>query len=291
MSADPLATLRKIAREGPIEIDDPQLLTDLPQKQVGFDVRRSDDRIFQGMNEYVFLSSLPKGKASGVVVESDFSPPEPEEIDMTLEGTYLKWIGRLAWLARLRFDLAFAASELAAFSKTPTERHLAVIITLIRMYAARPKKIVFVSVSDAELRIFIDSGFRGKTCSARSALIIQLADRSWNWRCWLNILDWATYREKRLVLSAPGGELLAIRAGLKRLPLLVRSLRILFRSLSVRMFTDSATSLGQTESGVSKKEQGLTGILKWCAQELGGMNVKLQHVSGEREQLADGLTK
>jgi len=289
----PLSTLKQIAQTGPVSMDDATLLSSESVKLVGFDVFRTDKAICQSMEGYLTLKALPLGKRSGVLVESDFLPPSPGEIDMSLEDEMRKWVGRAMWVSRSRFDIAFAVFTLAQFSNTPTVRHLAAVITVLHLVAAKRKRLRFVRIRFrfAQLRLFVDAAFDASTCSSRSAFLFQLADASWSLICWLNILDWATHKEKRKVLSAPGAELLAIRMGLKRLPLMLRTLHFLFPSLEVVLFSDSATSLSQMETGVAKKEEGLSGILAWCVQEVKRMDVKLRHCDGKTQQLADGLTK
>uniref|UniRef100_A0A0G4GQZ1 Uncharacterized protein n=1 Tax=Chromera velia CCMP2878 TaxID=1169474 RepID=A0A0G4GQZ1_9ALVE len=160
-------------------MDDATLLSSKSVKLVSFDMFRTDEAMCQSMEGYLTLEALPLEKRSGVLVESDVLPPCPGEIDMRLEGEMKKWVGRAMWVSRSRFDIAFAVSTLAQFSNTPTVRHLAAVITVLRIVAAKRKGLRFVRIRFhfAQLRLFVDAAFDASTCSSR-CFLLQLADAS-----------------------------------------------------------------------------------------------------------------
>uniref|UniRef100_A0A0G4H421 Uncharacterized protein n=1 Tax=Chromera velia CCMP2878 TaxID=1169474 RepID=A0A0G4H421_9ALVE len=90
----PLSTLKQIVQTGPVSMDDATLLSSESVKLVGFDVFRIDKAICQSMEGYLTLEALLLGKRSGVLVESNFLPPSPGEIDISLEDEMRKWVGR-----------------------------------------------------------------------------------------------------------------------------------------------------------------------------------------------------
>jgi hypothetical protein len=100
--------------------------------------RKSNIEVLVGQPEYALNieTGLSVKEASRKIAPHDFKQQEVIEIDMSLQKEHQALVGKLGWLAKTQFHLAFSMSAISSFNHRPTKHSLALVKRLCE-YAKR----------------------------------------------------------------------------------------------------------------------------------------------------------
>uniref|UniRef100_A0A0G4I103 RNase H type-1 domain-containing protein n=1 Tax=Chromera velia CCMP2878 TaxID=1169474 RepID=A0A0G4I103_9ALVE len=139
-------------------------------------------------------------------------------------------------------------------------------------------KSLFSGVDDPKLVLFVDAAYSLSRCEGRGGFEAYLVDKKEsiaNVR-FSNLVVWKSKRIKRKLISSTSAELCALIDGVKQSFQWKQLAEALWmKPLEVEVYTDSAPLMEQLESGQSRREPHMDGLLAYARQELRALKAKV----------------
>uniref|UniRef100_A0A0G4HQU1 Reverse transcriptase domain-containing protein n=1 Tax=Chromera velia CCMP2878 TaxID=1169474 RepID=A0A0G4HQU1_9ALVE len=290
-SADPLRDFASIRKR--LQMDEPEILVEGGEMgYTGLEVKKNGDEFVISQEGY--LSSIPVEKESLPRKNLSFDLlAKEEEKDESLITVMQKVMGILGWVCRTSVDLAFLFSELSRYNSCPTGAKLTAALLAFVRVKEKGETLRMNAVVDPKIALFVDAAYSLVRCEERSGFECYLVDEKETVEVMrrTNLVAWKSKRIKRKLISSTSAELCALVDGMKQAFQWNELVSALWgKSPSVEIYTDSAPLLAQLESGSSKREPRMDGLLKYVWQELRALRAKVSWVS-TKDQRADKHTK
>uniref|UniRef100_A0A0G4I233 Uncharacterized protein n=1 Tax=Chromera velia CCMP2878 TaxID=1169474 RepID=A0A0G4I233_9ALVE len=192
----------------------------------------------------------------------------------------------------------FALSQKAYLKSIPVQKEdlpcKSLSLELIELSAEeQTDESFFGGVDDPKLALFVDAAYSLSRCEGRGGFEAYLVDKKEsiaNMR-FSNLVVWKSKRIKRKLISSTSAELCALVDGVKQSFQWKRLAEALWmKPLEVEVYTDSALLMEQLESGQSRREPRMDGLLVYARQELRALKAKVLWVQTDRQR-ADRHTK
>uniref|UniRef100_A0A0G4IAG5 Reverse transcriptase Ty1/copia-type domain-containing protein n=1 Tax=Chromera velia CCMP2878 TaxID=1169474 RepID=A0A0G4IAG5_9ALVE len=263
-SDDPVRDLEPLCKR--LEMDEPEILECGGEMgYTGMEVKRTEEGF--ALSQKAYLESIPVQKED---LPHKFLSPEliessaEEETDESLVSVMQKVMGVLGWVCCTTTDLAYLFSELSRYNSRPSGSKLvAALLALIRTHE-KGDCLQFSGVDDPKLALFVDAAYSLSCCEGRGGFEVYLVDKKEsiaNMR-FSNLVAWKSKRIKRKLISSTSAELCALVDGVKQSFQWKRLAEALWmKPLEVEVYTDSAPLMEQLESGQSRREPHMDGLL------------------------------
>ncbi|KAL6315942.1 hypothetical protein AAG906_013776 [Vitis piasezkii] len=163
---------------------------------LGMEIARSKKGIAVSQRKYVLdllnetgmLGCKPAETPMDTTVkleESDGSAP----VD---KGRYQRLVGKLIYLSHTRPDIGFSVSVVSQFMNNPTEKHMTVVIRILRYLKMTPGKgLFFQRTTKKEIEIFSDADWAGSVTDRRST-------SGYCSFVWGNLVTWRSKKQSSL---------------------------------------------------------------------------------------------
>jgi len=292
-SADPARDFEPLRQR--LKMDEPEILSAGDEMgYTGLEVRKNESGFEISQEAYlksipVQTDDLPRKSLSPEMLNEE----KEEEKEEDLVAVMMKVMGVLGWVCRTSADLAFVFSELSRYSSHPTGSKL--VAALLALIRAREKNdsLHFEGVIDPKLALFVDAAYSLSRCEGRGGFEAYLVDKKEKIEGMrrTNLVAWKGKRIKKKLISSTSAKLCALVDGVKQSFQWKRLAEALWmKPLEVEIYTDSAPLMEQLESGYSKREPRMDGLLKYVQQELRALKTRVLWVS-TNWQRADRHTK
>uniref|UniRef100_A0A0G4FP54 Uncharacterized protein n=1 Tax=Chromera velia CCMP2878 TaxID=1169474 RepID=A0A0G4FP54_9ALVE len=260
-------------------MDEPEILSaEGEMGYTGLEVRKNESGFEISQEAYlksipIQTNDLPRKSLSSEMLNEEKEEKKEED----LVAVMMKVMGVLGWVYRTFADLAFVFNELSRYSSRPTGSKLvAALLALIRAHE-KNDSLRFEGVIDPKLALFVDAAYSLSRCEGRGGFEAYLVDKKEKIEGMrrTNLAAWKSKRIKRKLISSISAELCALVDGVKQSFQWKRLAEALWmKPLKVEIYTDSAPLMEQLESGYSKREPRIDGLLKYVQQELRALNFK-----------------
>uniref|UniRef100_A0A0G4GMD3 Reverse transcriptase Ty1/copia-type domain-containing protein n=1 Tax=Chromera velia CCMP2878 TaxID=1169474 RepID=A0A0G4GMD3_9ALVE len=278
-----------------LKMDKPEILSAGGEMgYTGLEVRKNESGFEISQEAYlksipVQTNDLPRKSLSPEMLNEE----REEEKEEDLVAVMMKVMGVLGWVCRTSADLPFVFSELSCYSSRPTGSKL--VAALLALIRAREKNdsLRFEGMIDPKLVLFVDAAYSLSRCEGRGGFEAYLVDKKEKIEGMrrTNLVAWKSKRIKRKLISLTSAELCALVDGVKQSFQWKRLAEALWmKPLEVEIYIDSAPLMKQLESGYSKREPRMDGLLKYMQQELRALKARVLWVSTDRQR-ADRHTK
>ncbi|RVW95017.1 Retrovirus-related Pol polyprotein from transposon TNT 1-94 [Vitis vinifera] len=179
---------------------------------LGMEIARSKKGIAVSQRKYVLdllnetgmLGCKPAETPMDTTVkleESDGSAP----VD---KGRYQRLVGKLIYLSHTRPDIGFSVSVVSQFMNNPTEKHMTVVIRILRYLKMTPGKgLFFQRTTKKELEIFSDADWAGSVTDRRST-------SGYCSFVWGNLVTWRSKKQSVVARSSAEAEFRAMAQGI-----------------------------------------------------------------------------
>ena len=239
------------------------------------------------------LSEREKRKQFG---PENLRPSGDNEINMSLKEDQQSWTGVLGWLAKTQPHLCVLFSEVSTNSTRPSPRSVKNVQMACEYARKTHKHLIFKSVKDPVLLIWVDASYNIKTCSGRIGLEAQVVDVS----CLTNGVEnldrdnlffWRSRKCSRKLASTSSAELMALLEGVKIVPTYISIVEKLWcKKPRVIFLTDSQPLLGWLRKGWVDTDPHLQGTVDLVKERINDMNARVLWVQ-TKSQKADRQTK
>ncbi|RVW54511.1 Retrovirus-related Pol polyprotein from transposon TNT 1-94 [Vitis vinifera] len=156
------------------------------------------------LNETGMLGCKPAETPMDTTVkleESDGSAP----VD---KGRYQRLVGKLIYLSHTRPDIGFSVSVVSQFMNNPTEKHMTVVIRILRYLKMTPGKgLFFQRTTKKEIEIFSDADWAGSVTDRRST-------SGYCSFVWGNLVTWRSKKQSVVARSSAEAEFRAMAQGI-----------------------------------------------------------------------------
>lgn len=300
LAADPLALISEIGTV--FELDEPVMMKPgVKRTYVGMDIEFGEAgrvcRVGQDSYAEAIDTGLSVKALKRAVGPEDLQPAEAREIDERLQPQQRKWVGMLGWLAKTQPHLSVAFGEVARNSCKPSEQTVHAAKRLCEYAKATHKPLVFNGfVNDPVLVVWVDASFCVRRCEGRLGYEIQLVDSGMVRNCLDaltrdNLLAWRSLRTDRKMASTTAAELLALREGVKVVPLYAAVIQELWGVAPKEIYlTDSQPLLGWLQSRWVSTDPEWQGCLDYVVERLRERSADVRWVP-TKVQRADRQTK
>ncbi|RVW73200.1 Retrovirus-related Pol polyprotein from transposon RE1 [Vitis vinifera] len=179
---------------------------------LGMEIARSKKGIAVSQRKYVMdllnetgmLGCKPAKTPMDTTVkleESDGSAP----VD---KGRYQRLVGKLIYLSHTRPDIGFSVSVVSQFMNNPTEKHMTVVIRILRYLKMTPGKgLFFQRTTKKEIEIFSDADWAGSLTNRRST-------SGYCSFVWGNLVTWRSKKQSVVARSSAEAEFRAMTQGI-----------------------------------------------------------------------------
>ncbi|RVW12206.1 Retrovirus-related Pol polyprotein from transposon TNT 1-94 [Vitis vinifera] len=179
---------------------------------LGMEIARSKKGIAVSQRKYVLdllnetgmLGCKPAETPMDTTVkleESDGSAP----VD---KGRYQRLVGKLIYLSHTRPDIGFSVSVVSQFMNNPTEKHMTIVIRILRYLKMTPGKgLFFQRTTKKEIEIFSDADWAGSVTDRRST-------SDYCSFVWGNLVTWQSKKQSVVARSSAEVEFRAMAQGI-----------------------------------------------------------------------------
>ena len=239
----PLDELNKIGKA--FELDDPELLSaNTKHMYCGLELEFSADgsQCLIGQSQYAdgIKTGLTDKQRKGVITEKDLRRAVAKDVDPRLQKQQQHWMGKLGWLSLTQLHLLVPFSMQSKNNTKPSEQTVIAAQRLCEFAKATHQPLRYDnSVSDPALVFWVDAAFDLRKCQGRIGWEVQLIDKQVlvagkleetikQVPRGLNVVEAKSRSIERQVASSTAVELLALRDGVKRMPLYSRVVKELW---------------------------------------------------------------
>jgi hypothetical protein len=304
--ADPKSVFDSIHKK--FELDDPETMEAGQQHTfVGMDIEFSTDgkTCTVGQRQYAagIKTQLAEKDRRGAITERDLSLAAPSEVDIRLCPRQQSYVGKLSWLSVTDRNLSVVFSEASRNNTKPSAKTLVAVQRLCEWAAKNHNPLKYDgSVKQPALVFWVDAAFCLKRCDGRIGWAIQLVDKSVLTGGKLqdtikqvprdiNIVNWRSRRVQRRLGSSTAAELLALRDGIKMMPLYSRVVKHLWGVEPYQVYaTDNQPLLKWLNNMRTYSDPEWQGTLEFVAERVRERSADVIWVP-TKEQRADRHTK
>uniref|UniRef100_A0A0G4IE68 Reverse transcriptase Ty1/copia-type domain-containing protein n=1 Tax=Chromera velia CCMP2878 TaxID=1169474 RepID=A0A0G4IE68_9ALVE len=277
-AADPLSHFSPI--QSRLKMDEPEeLQKDEVMTYIGMQLRKTEKGFEISQEDYLKSVQIDETKLKGGKLDQRVTErPEEEEIDEKYVPLMQKIMGVAGWVARTSPSIAFLFGELSRWSQKPSAEKVEAALRLLCYAQSIERPLCFTGVSDPKIVVYHDGSYSLQRCEGRSGYEVYLVDKKVQvgQHDETNLFAWRSARVKRKLNSSTSSELVAGNEAVKKAFAWKRMAEALWqRKIEIEFVTDSGPLMEQLESGQTKSEPALEGLLKYVRQELRALRARV----------------
>ncbi|RVW74059.1 Retrovirus-related Pol polyprotein from transposon TNT 1-94 [Vitis vinifera] len=179
---------------------------------LGMEIARSKKAIAVSQRKYVLDLLNETGMLGCKPVETPMDTTvKLEESDGSApvdKGRYQRLVGKRIYLSHTRPDIGFSVSVVSQFMNNPTEKHMIVVIRILRYLKMTPGKgLFFQRTTKKEIEIFSDADWAGSVTDRRST-------SGYCSFVWGNLVTWRSKKQSVVACSSAEAEFHAMAQGI-----------------------------------------------------------------------------
>jgi hypothetical protein len=295
----PVSQLRVLSSK--FEMDAPVPLDNGHHTYVGMDIEFAEGgrvcRLGQASYAAAITTGLSDKELRRAVSQLDLADSVPADVCPSLVQEQQKWVGVLGWMAKTQPHLSVAFSDISRSNTRPSQKTLLSAKRLCEYAKLTHKPLVFNNtVKRPVLVMWVDASYDVASCTGRLGWELQLLDASEVGGepasfPTHNVIAWRSMRCVRKLVSSTAAELLALKEGIKVMPLYSSLVKSLWEvEPEVVFYTDSSPLLDWLTARYCTKDPQHQGSLEYCLERLEECGHKVLWVP-TKHQRADKHTK